>query len=249
MEIDAVNPIGAPAHQTTNPPTTNDIFEAPDPTPDPGDQTGPSQTEALSTDDEPGETEGEKGVLRLLQEGHFKGVPDVRLRINFFDELAAVKTAQVEAVADEKVAGVVESVGSVVDSFLEDNDLTQEQTAGLQLLQDSFAQAANAAHDDPVIGLKSAFADYLAALIDLFESTPDEPGPDSQAFITDLQSAFFAGMDELTEALSSVQILPGPSEPSGNGKAYEKFVAIYNEMRGVSTAGGEPVPEPTEPPE
>jgi hypothetical protein len=31
-----------------------------------------------------------RGVLRLLQEGHFKGVADLRLRINFFDQLAAI---------------------------------------------------------------------------------------------------------------------------------------------------------------
>ena len=37
----------------------------------------------------PGETKV-RGVIRLLQQGHFKGVADVRLRINFFDELSAI---------------------------------------------------------------------------------------------------------------------------------------------------------------
>lgn len=34
------------------------------------------------------ETQEAKGVFRLLQEGHFNGVADIRLRINFFEELA-----------------------------------------------------------------------------------------------------------------------------------------------------------------
>jgi len=38
--------------------------------------------------------ERQRGVIRLLQEGHFKGVADLRLRINFFDELAAAGTEQ-----------------------------------------------------------------------------------------------------------------------------------------------------------
>lgn len=47
--------------------------------------------------DEPEPTEEEtqeaRGVLRLLQEGHFKGVADIRLRINFSEELADAQLA------------------------------------------------------------------------------------------------------------------------------------------------------------
>ena len=38
-----------------------------------------------------------RGVIRLLQEGHFKGVADVRLRINFFEELAGAELAEPSA--------------------------------------------------------------------------------------------------------------------------------------------------------
>lgn len=242
MQVDGVNPGNAYGWRKVG-------LKEPEPEPqEPIEQPVDSEV-AEVTEEEPEEAEGEKGVLRLLEQGHFKGVSDVRLRINFFDELTAVRTAQVEAAAEEKVAAIVESVGAGVDSFLMDNELTQEQADGLQQLQDSFAQAANETLADPVIGLRTAFADFLETLMNLFEPPPDDAGPDSQALITNLQFAFFAGMDELTEALSSVKILPELSEPSGNGVAYEKFVAIYNEMRGVSTTGDEPEPEPTEPPE
>ena len=46
--------------------------------------------------------EGQKGVLRLLQEGHFKGVSDVRLRINFHDEISAMESEQLM----EKLTGL-----------------------------------------------------------------------------------------------------------------------------------------------
>jgi hypothetical protein len=56
-------------------------------------QTGPTpETAALPSSDTVAiESDGEqKGVIRNLLAGHYKGVADVRLRINFFDELAAM---------------------------------------------------------------------------------------------------------------------------------------------------------------
>ncbi len=42
-----------------------------------------------SDDDKSGSVKADKvpGVIRLLEAGHFKGVADVRLRINFHDQL------------------------------------------------------------------------------------------------------------------------------------------------------------------
>jgi len=63
---------------------------------------------------------------------------------------------------------------------------------------------------------------------------------DLQSYIEELESAFEAAMEELIGGLGEVQILPELSEPSGNGVAYEKFLAIYNELRGIETAGEGP---------
>jgi hypothetical protein len=69
--------------------------------------------------------------------------------------------------------------------------------------------------------------------------TPPSPVPN-----TDLDSLaqFFA--DELAKLLSSVgsasQLPPLASEPTGNGKAYDKFVAIYNELTGQTRAAEPP---------
>jgi len=60
------------------------------------------QLEESPAVDEPEPTEEEqtqelKGVLRLLQEGHFKGVADLRHRINFAEELSGVELPEPSA--------------------------------------------------------------------------------------------------------------------------------------------------------
>jgi hypothetical protein len=257
MQVDGVNPGKAYGLQKVH---TND------------EQEGPPEQQPANTDpaevsgQEQNEAEGQRGVIGLLQEGHFKGVSDVRLRINFFDELAAINTAQVDAVAQEKSTGVAESVGTVVQSFLAENELTEEQTAGLLEAQQVFEQAANQSQQDPLGSLNTAFTEFIAALQALFESPaeppdqeppdqeppppPEDSQPDWPSFIANLEAAFATAMDELTGALSSVSALPPLSEPEGNGAAYDKFLAIYNEMQaGKTTSQDLDQAEPEEPPE
>jgi len=68
-----------------------------------------------------------KGVLRLLQEGHFKGVADIRLRINFQDELAAIEGSQLSAAAGQNSASLTESVGPGLQAIVDSGQITQEQ--------------------------------------------------------------------------------------------------------------------------
>ena len=241
----------------------------------------PSSAEPEPVNQEADDAEHSKGVLRLLQEGHFKGVADVRLRINFFEELATIESAQRQAVTEEKVGGTLESVGGAVDSFLVDNELTEEQATSVLQAKDSFIQAVNGA-DDPTSTIGESFAAFLESLAGLApapletevqETTPaeqgaeetetagqteeqggenepsplTESGPDWQGFIANLQALFTKAMDELNSALGAVSALPPLSEPSGNGVAYEKFLATYNQMRGVETA--DTSLDATEPPE
>ncbi len=43
------------------------------------------------------DTQEARGVIRLLEEGHFKGVADIRLRINFAEELAGSELPELSA--------------------------------------------------------------------------------------------------------------------------------------------------------
>ncbi len=228
----------------------------------------PQDSPGTAQIEEPQENDTEKGVLRNLLEGHFNGVSDVRLRINFFEELAAIEAAKVQTVAAEKVGGVLESVGGVVNSFLTgENKPSDEQIAGVKEFHETFTQAVGESQNEPAADLTTAFDDFVEALRNLFASpvkTPEEiiiPETEDvgttegssttelpwQTFLDNLQSAFTAASDELTKSFSDLQILPELSEPNGNGVAYEKFLAIYNDLRGLGTPAAEqPVSEPVD---
>ena len=251
MKVDGVSLQGEQVFKPKMPvPAQLEVEEIPQDSPPTAqiDESSPTepQSDIQNTDD----TEDGKGVLSLLQEEHFKGVSDVRLRINFSDQLNAIEAGKLQAVAEQKVNAVLESVGGIVDTFLEEeNELTEEQAASVLGFQETFVQAASEYNSEPVTDLKTAFEEFVEALRNLFASavqtqeegittdteSGDAPGPAWQTFIDDLQSAFAAATNELTQALGDVEILPELSEPKGNGLAYEKFLAIYNELRGLQT--------------
>ena len=220
------------------------------------------ETPSIESQSEIEENGSEKGVLRLLQEGHFKGVSDVRLRINFFDELAEIESAKLQTVTEEKVNNVLESIAGVVTPFIEgENELTDEQISEVTKLHEAFTQAAGESQNEPVADLTTAFNEFFEALRNLLtpriqiqqeNTTPDDENIDTiessntteqpwQAFLENLQSAYTEASDEFTKAVDDLRILPELSEPNGNGVAYEKFLVIYNELRGLNTTADEPV--------
>ena len=231
-------------------------------------QDSPGAAQIEEPQSEPKENDTDKGVLRNLLEGHFKGVSDVRLRINFFEELAAIEAAKVQTVAAEKVGGVLESVGGVVTEFVEgDNELTPEQITSVSELHEAFTKAAGESQNEPVAYLTTAFDDFVKGLRDLFAppvKTPEEATiPETEdggttesggttelpweTFLKDLQSAFTTASDELSKVVTDLQILPELSEPNGNGVAYEKFLAIYNDLLGLGNSAAEqPMSEPVD---
>ncbi len=255
MKVDGVSLQGEQVFKAKMPVSAQlEVEEIPQDSPPTAQIDEPSPTEPQSDIQNTDDTEDGKGVLSLLQEEHFKGVSDVRLRINFFEQLNNIEAAKLQAVAEQKVNAVLESVGGIVDTFLEEeNELTEEQTAGVSELQETFVQAASGYTNEPVIDLNNAFEDFVEALRDLFASpaltqeenttteaeSTDAPELPWQTFIEDLQSAFTTATNELTQAFAEVRILPELSEPNGNGVAYEKFLAIYNELRGLQTLSDE----------
>lgn len=229
----------------------------------------PAQIEepaSMESSSEIQENDTEKGVLRNLLDGHFKGVSDVRLRINFYEVLAAIEAAKLQTVTAEKVGGVLDSIDGVVTSFLESqNELREEQISSVMELHETFAQTAGEYQNEPTADLTSVFDEFVEALKNLFalpeqtqeeNTTPENENTETtesssttelpwQTFLENLQSAFATASDELTQTVTELQILPELSEPNGNGVAYEKFLAIYNELRGLNTQVTEqPVNEP-----
>jgi hypothetical protein len=252
-----------------------------------------SATPAESADQDPKDGEGVKGVLRLLEEGHFKGVADVRLRINFREELAEMEDQRLREVTEEKVDSILESVATVLESgeFTEEQVATVEQFQGelvnsVTELKDEFIAADEPDKEGLTAGLENRFealieslstalvagiaeapgGDNLIAEEDAAENvalvTPlaedEEPAPatsplpeiesDFQTFMENIRAAFEAALEQLATSLNEFDILPELSEPTGKGVAYQKFVAMYNEVWNIDNRqgvldGGEPFSE------
>lgn len=201
---------------------------------------------------EEGGEEGQ-GVIGLLQEGHFKGVADVRLRINFFDELAAIEAGELKTAAEGSIKGVLGAVGGDAESVLSLSEAPEEDEEGLQGLQEAFAAAVNGAKeefmgaempskDGLVDAINWAFEAFIEGLQELFGPEPElmeeealAPSMEEslESYISGLKEAFETAMGDFSGALDGVVVLPELSQPSGNGVAYEKFLAIYNEMLGL----------------
>ena len=207
-----------------------------------------------------GDERSPRGVLRHLQEGHFNGVADVRLRIVFHDELAETAEASVRQSTEENLATLVAGVDSEIEALLSQDGLSEEAKAAIGEHQATFDAAIADAGDTHVYGdeiraeaffdgVRSAFDTLHSSLQEILRETQptetsdgtssrplperiSESGSGSRfdAIISGLQSTFASAFDALTDAFDVARALPILSEPSGNGRAYEKFLAIYDEL-------------------
>jgi hypothetical protein len=249
-------------------------------------------------------SEKQKGIIRNLLEGHFKGVADVRLRINHFEELSAIENSQLKSFVTENIDNISSPITETINGFFGDDgqELTiQAEYDAAKELEQLFLQEVNnakeafLASENPSITLledelNNAFQSLIQALEDLnttvqiptnpeelieselqtqtesentigqtvqpeatgtdiftgtepepivTENTEDqepvEPQYDFQAFIESLTSSFETALDTLMNELRQSSVLPELSEPEGNGRAYDKFLQIYNQMQGISS--------------
>jgi hypothetical protein len=202
--------------------------------------------------------DGEKGVLRLLMEGHFRGVSDVRLRINFHERLGAMEVESVKTQAAQAVDSLVESVDQRIEAFVTSEDLGDDQVAAIAEAQsgfhaavddlvESFMSTEGVSQDLLVSGLSSALSALVESigqlLVDSFgvaegggsdgvvdPSSPAESVEGLQALIDEINTSVGESIQGITDALSSARLLPAISEPNGNGAAYDKFLAMYQDM-------------------
>lgn len=263
----------------------------------------PSSASAIN--DEVGQGGHGGGVIRLLEEGHFKGVADVRLRINFFDELStraapnAVPAAQEESAVlvetlKQRLAGLAEAVGAdeavqtSIDQLTAEFDsrvaeAVGEHTSGDTVDAEALAGAirsvfenlltelgallqpepaappadstnATAVADDPAADPRTTTDVDASVPSDGIEAPSDsaepgdsgpapevvtDPAPDTtlvyEDALTELTSVFDAALSDLLGAIAESTQLPDPSPPTGHGTAYEKFLAIYNDLRGLTS--------------
>ncbi|MBN1475211.1 hypothetical protein JXA47_00510 [Candidatus Sumerlaeota bacterium] len=182
-----------------------------------------------------------KGVLRNLLEGHFKGVADLRLRINFHAELTAIQDQAVREVTEEKIAEIQGTVDGAVDSLLASEDVTEDQANRIAEIHENFTaelQGQVAAPPDPqsadtpspVDALEISLHDFLTALTAALTPVPEEP-------LGDVVSASLDALDEAEAGTSPPEgAVESPAIPAslqeiltGLGEALESALAELRE--------------------
>jgi len=247
------------------------------------DKTEPGQETAAA--DAPEGAKAPRGVIRLLLAGHFKGVADVRLRINFHNELAAAGIREAGPAVSGSLGALTDELGVVIEELLSLNTLTAEESAqaaeaheafnaAVKGLLEEFESSEERDTDALMAGVQAEFETLYDFFISLFgpdpesaEAGPDEelgdaaasemppigPAPDQEEpaepftvvpeeegppvairqLFGKLAEIFAAARESLGLELAEAIFLPPLSEPNGNGVAYAKFLAAYNELQGL----------------
>ncbi len=201
------------------------------------------------------------GVIRNLEASHFKGVADVRLRINFFDHLSARAASAAIPFVQDAASSLVQEVGSGVESLIESLALEAEEGEAITVLFAEFSgeiDSAVATLQDQIQldsqsvseSIQMAFDSLLEQVtVSLNPSLPDNeavdastetPGDDDpmggiEDALQTLQSLFDEAFARLVASVSDATTMSDPAEHTGNGSAYDKFLAIYNELRGLES--------------
>lgn len=254
----------------------------------------------------PAEKEEVPGVIRLLEAGHFKGVADVRLRINFFDQLSERAGARAATSAGEGFDSLVHDVNTKADELLGGLELDEETQAEVTALRDQLDADMQAAVKEATAegkvdtsalsqALHSAFADFASGMQALFpppaadeptdepveetadesetptavdvpaeqtetpevtdvpvdavetpvaaeEPAAEEPASEEPAtvditgILDNFNQAFTQSVNDFISGIELVGQLPPLSPaPSNNGSAYDKFLAMYNDMLNPAT--------------
>lgn len=218
----------------------------------------------------PGETESspsekQPGVIRNLLGGHYKGVADVRLRINFYDQLQQIQETERSGVARTNLQEMSSSVTGEFESFLSAQDLSEEQAAIINekktTLDLSLAELSeqNLSSTEYIDMAEKEVQNFLQAVTEvLMESSPAESTEADSAEVTgenegdtsDMETvtspldlfkeAVNAVLEEFRSLVSNTDPLPALSAPAGGGKAYSKFLSIYQQMQqGYQNVQGE----------
>lgn len=216
----------------------------------------------------PGANGKAKGVVRLLQEGHFKGVADIRLRINFQDQIGAANAAATEENFAAAIAEFEANIEVAFTNFLEGFVPTEEQgNAATELFNTFKATVSDIANAflgsgggdiDAFVGqLESDFEAFIIDLQTALEITPPAPANDVEpvevttdipeevsvenSFLDDFRAAFAEELSALVDALQKgAQELPELSSPNGNGQAYAKFLEILEGLQAPEPAESDP---------
>ncbi|MDH3977991.1 MAG: hypothetical protein OEU86_05695 [Gammaproteobacteria bacterium] len=227
------------------------------------------------------------GVLRHLQAGKFQGTADVRLRLVFQEQLAAMAEDQAKDRAPEASATLVSNIAAEITGFMTPADPVDaeavelgaapaevQESANIETAMTEFENAVSAATTSLVEGEGLELQTYETAMQTAFSSlveqlevaltedagtlepallaTITEPAVLAEdtievadvntdathvtAFLEGLSDMFTQELAGLLESAERQDILPPLNEPAGNGKAFDKFKALYEGLSASDSA-------------
>ena len=140
------------------------------------------------------------GVIRNLLEGHYKGVSDVRLRINHFEALQAIEQQQLQALIEDN-AGLLESIDQNLTELL---NYTAEPTAPQQISTDiAPADVEETQDSDGLTQEQQESAVDASEKVNELLSFENQPKDTLLTLVTNLRSALTGLADSLNSPVSS----------------------------------------------
>lgn len=193
------------------------------------------------------------GVIRLLQEGHFRGVADVRLRINFAEQLGGVQAASQSAAAGGDVVALLSAVNTIVGDFLEAGELdesvveqiTAAQTTfndGVSSLVEQF-QGGEISESELVESIQLAFDEFDASLTGLDPPVVPSPADGGEGDL--VASSSTAETVEISLEGATGGAIPGFSDFLDALR--EAFSNAFSDFQASLSDAGSSLPELSEP--
>lgn len=157
----------------------------------------------------------EKGVVGLLQERHFQGVADVRLRINFHEQLQLMMSQKSGEVLQTESRELMIELESKVQSVGEDFQVTDQVADLLTSFKEeaeSLLGTSEAGGDSSSVvgGLRDAFAGFLTSLQTI------APADDAEADSGDAREVAVAGTEAPISESGAQATDPEASETEGS---------------------------------
>ncbi len=178
-----------------------------------------------------------RGVIRNLMEGHYKGVADVRLRINFADELAALEQSRQADMVAERAQDLLgqtrEKSAEISDSGLLNEDQQQTVDGLTETLADeveSLLGGEQPNDENLATGLQTAFEQFAFALQASLFSEPVEGGG-AQTGVSDPAAA--EAEDILSGATAGVELAGdlGAAAEEGSAATADPLQVFVEELQ------------------
>jgi hypothetical protein len=147
-------------------------------------ETADHGTNSKNTEAAPRHHDDPKGVLGLLQSGHFKGVAAVRLGINFHEQLSGLNQAPARTRLGAAARSLHEQVSGALEVYPQ--GASEEQVQLVTEARETFSDAIHTAmagfkhgetgRDGTLTGMQAAFDDLMLSLEAAFAAAEGESG-------------------------------------------------------------------------